>query len=232
MNERPAGFDLPAIIANYDLWELGLNHILWITGLSGGGKGYIAKKLADSHENTIIFELDKFENFDWYFNGNEDNEAVRKGDSFIRRHAKEHFDSYPNIMNLWINDPERYHKDMCDMIKALMEFADQFNRRVIVEGVQIFMDHIFRTVITRDSSCIFLRSPFVHSMQKVMHREHNQIRNLIHSGKDPHEALEEFIKSRDFNENCTIQTNDTQKTLELGTAIPELMTKMMMLDRS
>lgn len=187
----------------YD-WSKTKDNVLFITGLSGGGKGYRAKKMAEEYSKmgeVIIVELDKFENYTWYQDEVEDNEYVAEGDRLIFDYLKK---LYPDGLDIdhWITNIDRYRQDLRSFMFYLMDYAEKRPKtRFIVEGVQIFFDDFFvdDILLDREHNCcsrpiIVIQTSRVKSMTKVMHRKHNQIRNRLHSKDAGPSTLKEFLK--------------------------------------
>lgn len=192
-------FDEPPIYYKIAEWIEGESSILYITGLSGGGKGYRAKKMAEKYSNKgpiTIVELDKLENYSWYIDEKENNQYVVKGDKIIYDFLKNRYDDLS--IDYW-QDPHEYDRAMTDFMEHLLKYAeDHPNERFIVEGVQIFFDPVFREV-TKDQPMIVVRTAKVKSMTKVMHRPHNQIRNRLHAKDSAPDRLKEFINFLGIN---------------------------------
>lgn len=163
---------------NLQLWVSKFNPILYITGISGGGKGYVAKKIAEVYSDTIIFELDKFENYPWYVNTPEDNSAVAKGDAIIYAWIDENFDTRTDF---FMNSPRRYQEYMGKLHAYLIDYTSKHPRyRYIVEGIQLFCDSCFNSIDGSDS-IIFIKTTKIASMQKNLERKHAIIRNRFHA---------------------------------------------------
>lgn len=192
-------FDEPPIYYNVDEWIEGKSRIIYITGLSGGGKGYRAKKMAEENNNKgpiTIVELDKLENYSWYMDEKEDNRYVARGDKLIYGFLK---DRYKDLSIDYWQDPHEYNRAMTDFMEYLIQYIGEHpDERFIVEGVQIFFDPIFRK-ITVDQPMIVVRTAKVKSMTKVMHRPHNQIRNRLHAKDSAPGRLKEFINYLGIN---------------------------------
>ena len=189
-------FNQEPLYLNFDKWLQNENRVLWITGISGGGKGFIAKKTAKENEKSgkiTIVELDKFENYPWYYQKKEDEPHVAKGDQIIFDYLKKTFGDLS--IDIWVDRPEKYQQDMGDFIRYLMVYIDDHpEEKFIVEGIQIFADRIFEEMITKESSVIVIKTAKIFSMAKVMHREHNQIRNCLHQNQDPQGKLAALVK--------------------------------------
>lgn len=163
---------------NLQLWVSKFNPILYITGISGGGKGYVAKKIAEVYSDTIIFELDKFENYPWYVNIHEDNSSIAKGDAIIYAWIDSHFDTRTDF---FLNSPRRYQDYMSQLYDYLLDYTSKHPRnRYIVEGIQLYCDPCFDSINGSDSM-IFIKTSKIHSMQKNLERPHAIIRNRFHA---------------------------------------------------
>ena len=193
-------FNQVPIYSNFDKWLQNENRVLWITGISGGGKGYYAKKIANENDKNgpiTIVELDKFENYLWYYMYRDDEPHVAKGDKIIYNWLSSHYDDMS--IDVWVDRPQKYQQDMREFIMDLMKIVESSpDERFIVEGIQIFCDDVFRDVVNKDSSVLVIQSTKLKSMARVMHREHNQIRNRLHHGNDPQGKLSAFIKHLDL----------------------------------
>jgi hypothetical protein len=194
-------FDPGPIMYRVDEWvnRYSDQNILYITGLSGGGKGYYAKQLAktkaSSGTGVVIVELDKLENYQWYVGKKDDNPFVAAGDKIIFDWLGKLFDDFS--IDYWAADPKYYQDVMRQFMTYFIEYAKEHqDTKFIVEGVQIFFDEVFREIFnTKDKPpIVVIRTSKVHSMTKVMNREHNQIRNKLHSKNAGPDALADFIK--------------------------------------
>lgn len=171
--------DLFPYMQNLGKWENKFNNILYITGISGGGKGFVAKKIANQYPNTIIFELDKFENYPWYKDTKEKEKSVAKGDAIIYAWIDDHFDTRTDF---FMNSVQRYQTLMTQLYEYLLDYANTHTgHRFIMEGVQLFCDPCFKT-IDKSDSVIIIKTTKVFSMQKNLERPHAIIRNRFHHG--------------------------------------------------
>ena len=169
-------------LQNLNLWESNINKILYITGISGGGKGYLAKKIAKKYENTIIIELDKFENYNWYKDKVDDDKYVRRGDIIIFNWIKNTTESEFIDLDIFDNMIEKYNELLKRFMNYLIELSYMdYSHRYIVEGIQIFSDGIFKDIVNNESSIIILRTTKVYSIQKNLERDHAIIRNKLHT---------------------------------------------------
>ena len=200
-------FNEAPIYNNFQLWKNGKKNVLYITGLSGGGKGYTAKKIAEGNDDVTIVELDKFENWKWYHDKDEDNLQVSKGDALINTylyHITRNFTVDP-----WQTNIEKYNTDLEKFVQYVLSFAEKHpKKRFILEGIQIFQDKAFN-FISKDDCIIIIQTAKVQSMQKVMAREHNVYRNHLHTNNDPQGALKRFIQTRGF---CTEKVEVSKET--------------------
>ena len=183
-------FNQTPIFLNYERWLNGESKILYITGLSGSGKGWQAKRIADNVDNCIIFELDKFENYLWYIDKNDkEHPAVARGDKVIFDYLKKNFDTSIDIFD---NNVEKYKSMMKDFYLYLLDYVNKHpDHHYIMEGIHLYTDDAFNTISTKDS-VIILRTSMVKSMRKVMDREHCEIRNRLHTYIDFQKKLREF----------------------------------------
>lgn len=183
-------FNQTPIFLNYDRWLSGESKILYITGLSGSGKGWQAKRIAETVNDCIIFELDKFENYLWYIDkADKEHPAVARGDKVIFEYLKKNFDTSIDIFD---NNVEKYNVMMKDFYMYLLDYVmDHPNHHYIIEGIHIYTDKAFDAISTKDS-VIILRTSMVKSMRKVMDREHCEIRNRLHTFIDYQKKLREF----------------------------------------
>lgn len=173
--------DLFPYLQNLGKWESKFNNILYITGISGGGKGYVAKNIAKKYPNTIIFELDKFENYPWYKNDKEKEKSVAKGDAIIYAWIDDNF-NFDTRTDFFMNSVRVYQDHMARLYEYLKEYANQHSQyRFIIEGVQLFSDPCFKQ-IDRTDSVIIIKTTKVFSMQKNLDRPHAVIRNRFHHG--------------------------------------------------
>lgn len=164
---------------NLGKWESKVNPILYITGISGGGKGFVAKNIASKYPNTIIFELDKFENYPWYRDTKEKEKSIADGDSIIYAWIDDNFDTRTDF---FMNSPHRYQQLMGKLYAYLLEYTETHSsHRYIMEGVQLYSDPCFKS-IDRDDSVIIIKTTKVFSMQKNLDRPHAVIRNRFHHG--------------------------------------------------
>ena len=193
-------FNQTPIFLNYDRWLNGNSKILYITGLSGSGKGWQAKQIADKVDNCIIFELDKFENYMWYLNEDENDKehpAVARGDKVIFKYLKDNFDLSTDIFD---NNVEKYKSMIKDLYAYLLDYVKSNpDHHYIMEGIQLYTDDAFDSISTSDS-VIILRTSMVKSMQKVMSRKHCEIRNHLHTFIDYQQKLREFEKRFNIKE--------------------------------
>ena len=197
---KPVFNDEP-IYANVDEWVNRDKNILWITGLSGGGKGYVAKKIAEKYSKSIpvtIIELDKFENYIWYMDAkSEDNINVASGDKLIYEWIRNNFKPLRNsegaLIDHWDNNYTKYVKDLNTFIEWFRGYAEAHRDRLFIcEGIQIFMDNSFE-FLNRYDPMIIIRTSKVKSMVKIMKREHNEIRNRFHPHSDAQRKLGDFV---------------------------------------
>ena len=176
---------------NTDKWENGETNVLYITGLSGSGKGFYARKFADNQPDVTTIELDKFENYIWYISEKEKNPNVRRGDKIIYQYLK---NTYTDIsIDVFHNDPVRYKNELKKFIIYLQEYMknNPFTK-FIVEGIQIFADDAF-SFIDNTYPLVIIRTSMVKSMRKVLDRPHNTIRNRMHTHIDAQKLLSDFI---------------------------------------
>lgn len=185
-------FNQTPVFLNYDLWLKGKINPLYITGLSGSGKGYYAKQVADTLDDCIIFELDKFENYMWFLDNTEkEHPAVARGDKIIFEYLNKNFDLSNDIFD---NNVEKYNSMMKDFYKYLLKYIDNHpDHHYIMEGIQIYTDAAFNELSTKDS-IIILRTSMVKSMNRVMSRKHCEIRNHLHTYIDFQKKLRDFEK--------------------------------------
>lgn len=216
-------FNETPLFINYDKWVNGESNILYITGLSGSGKGYYAKQVAKTKENSIILELDKFENYQWYVNNKEDNPSVAKGDKIIYKYLNDNYDLSYDIFN---NDVVKYNQMMKDFYKYIMQYIKE-HRDIpfIMEGIQIFCDDAFRDISSNDS-VIIIRTSTVKSMRKVMDREHNTIRNHLHTFIDAQKKLKDF-ENRLNASKVSVATESSLNTNGFKFSTPEELLKWM-----
>lgn len=191
-------FNQSPLFINYDKWISGENKILYITGLSGSGKGYQAKQIADSIDNTIIIELDKFENYPWFIDKKyKEHPAVAKGDKIIFEYLRNTIDT---SIDVFAYDVEKYCSYMKDFYEYLLQYiSNSKNTHFIIEGIQIYCDDIFDS-INNDDSILIIKTSMVKSMQKVMSREHADIRNRMHTYIDFQDKLRKFESKFSINE--------------------------------
>ena len=183
-------FNETPLFLNYDKWLDGESNVLYITGLSGSGKGYFAKQIAEKVDNCVIIELDKFENYLWYLEDyKEDNPAVARGDKIIFNYLRKRYDLSTDIFN---NDIEKYNAMMQEFCVYLREYvAKRPDTSFIVEGIQIYCDSAFDFIDSEDS-VVIIRTSMVKSMNKVMSRKHCTIRNHLHTFIDAQKKLKDF----------------------------------------
>ena len=183
-------FNETPIYLNYDRWLNGQSNLLYITGLSGSGKGYFAKKIASKFDNCIIFELDKFENYMWYLDeSNEEPPAVAKGDKIIFNYMK---NRYNLSIDIFDNNVEKYQMMIGQLYEYLLDYIKEHpDTKFIMEGIHLYCDDAFNTINNKDS-VILIRTSMVKSMQKVMDRKHCTIRNRLHTFIDVQKKLKEF----------------------------------------
>ena len=183
-------FNQTPIFLNYDRWLAGHSKLLYITGLSGSGKGWQAKKIADLVDDCIIFELDKFENYPWYINKTDkEHPAVARGDKVIFDYLRKNFDVSIDVFD---NNVEKYNAMMEDFYKYLLKYIeDHPDHQYIMEGIHLYTDRAFESISTKDS-IIILRTSMVKSMRRVMDREHCEIRNRLHTYIDFQKKLRDF----------------------------------------
>lgn len=183
-------FNQTPIYLNYDKWENGESNLLYITGLSGSGKGYTAKQIANTVDNCIILELDKFENYMWYMDTDyKEHLAVGRGDKIIFDYMQSKYDLSIDIFN---NDVIKYQQMMKEFYSYLLEYVKQHpDIPFIMEGIHIYTDDAFKN-ISNDDSVIIIRTSMVKSMRRVMDREHCEIRNHLHTYIDFQKKLREF----------------------------------------
>lgn len=183
-------FNQTPVFLNYDRWLAGHSKLLYITGLSGSGKGWQAKKIADLVDDCIIFELDKFENYPWYINKTDkEHPAVARGDKVIFEYLRKNFDVSIDIFD---NNVEKYNAMMEDFYKYLLKYIeDHPDHHYIMEGIHLYTDKAFESISTKDS-IIILRTSMVKSMRRVMDREHCEIRNRLHTYIDFQKKLRDF----------------------------------------
>lgn len=171
--------DIFPYFQNLEKWDHKFNNILYITGMSGGGKGFVAKKIANRYPGTIIFELDKFENYPWYRDTKESEKSVAMGDRIIYEWIEDNFDTR---YDFFMNSPQKYQSLMAELYKYLLDYTNKHpEHRYIMEGIQLYSDPCFKT-IGRSDSVIVLRTTKVFSMQKNLDRPHAIIRNRFHHG--------------------------------------------------
>ena len=185
-------FNETPLFLNYDKWLNGKNKVLYITGLSGSGKGYQAKKIADKIDNCVIFELDKFENYMWFLdNSDKEHTAVAKGDKIIFNYLDSKYDLTNDIFD---NNVEKYKLMMKEFYSFLLDYIEKHpENHYIMEGIQLYCDDAFESINNNDS-VIILRTSMVKSMQRVMNRNHCEIRNHLHTFINFKERLVEFEK--------------------------------------
>ncbi len=182
-------FNETPLFINYDKWIKGINNVLYVTGLSGTGKGYYAKQIAKNKKNCIIIELDKFENYIWYINKPENNPSIKAGDEIIYNYLKSNYDLSYDIFQ---NNITNYNQILTEFYDYLLWYTSEHSQTsFIIEGIQIFSDKAFNKISNNDS-IVILRSSTVKSMQKVLDREHNTIRNRMHTYTDAKKMLKEF----------------------------------------
>ena len=183
-------FNQTPVFLNYERWLNGDSKILYIAGLSGSGKGWYAKQIADTVDDCVIFELDKFENYPWYIDKtNKEHPAVARGDKVIFEYLKNNFDTSIDIFD---NNVEKYNALMNDFYMYLLGYVTEHpNHHYIMEGIHLYTDKAFNSISTKDS-IVILRTSMVKSMRKVMDREHCEIRNRLHTYIDFQKKLREF----------------------------------------
>lgn len=190
-------FNEAPIYSHVDEWQNKVKQVLWITGLSGGGKGYVAKQMAKDQDDVTIVELDKFENYPWYIDKKDSDPHVAKGDKIIFDYLKSKIGGY--LYNLWIDNTTEYQRDMKYFVEYLLSYMNNHpNERFIVEGIQIFSDDAFSFLSNQDA-LIVIRTAKVHNMAQVMHRSHNQIRNRMHSKMRGPDDLKAFCERLNLN---------------------------------
>ena len=184
---------------NSDRWLNGDSNLLYITGLSGSGKGYFAKKIAEKVDNCIILELDKFENYQWYLEDPVEDEhpAVSRGDKIIFKYLKDNYDLSTDIFD---NNVEKYNQLMTAFYEYLLKYIQSHqDTPFIMEGIQLYLDDAFKNISSNDS-VVLLRTSAVKSMQKVMGRKHCEIRNRLHTFVNAKKYLQEFERRLNIKE--------------------------------
>ena len=184
-------------------WESKKTNVLWITGLSGGGKGYTAKKLAGDRRDVTIIGLDAFENYPWFKDQTPDHPAEARGDSIVFKYLNDRYEDLE--IDHFLQDGIKYQAHLKKFIDWLCQYMDQHKDvQFIVEGIQIYMDDAFGFLSNQDSM-IILRTSMVKSMRRVMHRDHCQIRNRMHAYMDAQGKLKAFIKSMHFDMDSVVR---------------------------
>lgn len=185
-------FNENTIYLNIDKWKSGEINALYITGLSGTGKGYTAKQYANEQEDVITIELDKFENYPWYINEKEKDPNVARGDKIIFSYLKDQFGDLS--VDVFQNDPIKYKQEMKKFMIYLQKYMKESKyMKFIIEGLQIFCDDAF-DFLDNTYPIIVIRTSTFKSMLKVMSRKHATIRNRMHTQLDFNKKLKEFVK--------------------------------------
>lgn len=185
-------FNETPIYLNIDKWKSGVNNILYVTGLSGSGKSYFSKTLAEKFPCTIVLELDKFENYPWYINKEEKHPAVKRGDKLIYDYLRNHYNDLS--IDVFNNDYTKYVNALHDFYIYILDYAAKHPKlKFVIEGIQLFADEPFKLITNKDS-VIIIRKSIATSMRKLNTREHATIRNRIHTFIDGQKKLNRFIK--------------------------------------
>lgn len=210
-------FNETPIYLNIDKWKNGEINSLYITGLSGSGKGYTAKQYANDRQDVIIVELDKFENYLWYRDKKEENMNVAKGDTIIFNYMKKRFKNLD--IDIFANDVNKYKDEMRLFVEYLRNYMRENKYyKFIIEGIQIYCDDAFN-FIDNTYPVIVIRTSMVKSMQKVMNREHCTIRNRLHTFIDYQKKLKEFVKRLEVD--TTSITNESMISNKLRFETPQ-----------
>lgn len=190
-------FNENTIYLNIDKWKNGEINTLYITGLSGSGKGYVARQYAKDRADVTTIELDKFENYTWYRDYKEENENVARGDKIILKYMKNRFGDLS--IDVFNNDVEKYHKEMKLFIEYLREYMKNNPFvKFIIEGIQIYLDNAFN-FLDNTYPIIVIRTSMVKSMRKVMDRKHCTFRNRLHTFMDFQKKLKDFVERLDVD---------------------------------
>ena len=213
-------FNQTPVFLNYDLWLNGKTNPLYITGLSGSGKGYYAKKVADSVDDCIIFELDKFENYMWFLDTTDkEHPAVARGDKIIFDYLNTNFDLSNDIFD---NNVEKYNSMMKDFYKYLLDiyyilsilstgFPDKssvFSEKVSVfpeKGIRFFGKNLF-SVICKRNVCSAVKSQ---RKRAAFHGYKVRVLNYFGRGAGGHKIV---IGIENMHMTATEKANNTTST--------------------
>jgi dephospho-CoA kinase len=127
-------FNQKDLYINFDKFESGQSNMVFITGLSGGGKSTLATKLASKY-NAEVIELDIFEHNAGYTDEN----LNQAGDVFVEYFLNKRKDLRVPIKKLANMDSKTFRMEFEKFFNFVIEYCKKNkDRKFIIEGVQIY----------------------------------------------------------------------------------------------
>ena len=122
-------FNEKDLYINFDKFESNKSNILFITGLSGGGKSTLATKLASKYKAEVI-ELDIFE----HNKGYSDENLHQAGDVFVEYFLKKRKDLRDNGIG-----HGKFREEFDKFFSFVLSYCNRYkDKKFIIEGVQIY----------------------------------------------------------------------------------------------
>ena len=161
-------------------WSIDDKPILFITGLSGSGKSTLAKKYS-SENKAIYIELDRYE-FNKEIFDIED-EHLNESEHILKDYL---IKVNGGSLDVDILDDEEYYDGLIRYVKYLIDYANRYNRLMVIEGLQIYNMIQFYNVENKIDDfyhypCIILNTSVTKSMIQRMNRnkKYNGKYNMI-----------------------------------------------------
>lgn len=115
----------------YNVEEFGSKYnVLLITGLSGGGKSTLARKMGEER-NAIVIEIDWFDYNQFLFSKKD----LTKGEEVVKKYFEK---TYHGARNLNSKKGPKYYEALLDFLETIIKNAKKDKKNLyIIEGIQI-----------------------------------------------------------------------------------------------
>lgn len=190
-------FSKKNISYKFDLWKTGKENILFITGLSGGGKTTLANNIADKY-NGVVIELDLFQ-----FNRFVYNDYKLTPEEFLpdkHKIIKKYFDmTYGGKKDFSGISDKIFFDEFIKFARWLIyEEIPSDGRKFIIEGLQIAGILLsYAPEILEDRPCIIVGTSIIKSIYQRYKRDG---RKYLFDGRNFYELIKWYF-SRDKNLN-------------------------------